>query len=50
MVVKPIRKSRGPAGLEDVSFVQSKEWFDQHIRREVAGKLYLYILHCHVQN
>ena len=38
-VVIPIRKTRGDMTSEcvDVSFVESKQWFDLNIRQAVAG-------------
>ena len=40
MTVEPIRKSRGKMTAEDlgVSFVESKQWFDENIRKAVEGK------------
>ena len=37
--VEPIRKSRTQRTSEaiDVSFVESKDWFDRNIRQKVAG-------------
>ena len=39
-VVVPLRKNRGEKTAEglDVSFVESKQWFDKHIRQAVEGR------------